>query len=181
MIDSSSPNHLTTKERRGPHHLPSGGSTGAEQTTGDFGVDRWQREGPVQCRILTFGDGTFQHDVDGFEALCLPVHNWNGDEINVVAWQEAEPQQWWLWKHVATALGERAIWQSGLNREHFRLVATPAEWVGADPMTACILDWSADPRRILCEAYSIEAPPELAKRLRANVAAQCWLPIAELK
>jgi hypothetical protein len=144
-----------------------------------FTADRWQHEGPTPRRIAECNGGLFEHHPEGFEALCLPVHDIDGDAIDIVAWQDGAPARWWLWRGAATVLGERAVWQSGLHGKPVKLVGTPADWIGADPMTACVLDWTANPRRIFAEAHSIEAPPKLAKRLRDSVAARCRLPIRE--
>jgi hypothetical protein len=73
----------------------------------------------------------------------------DGSLYDVVAWEAARPQIWWLLYGRATFLGEWCISAANRERKPMRLVATPAEYLRLEPMACCILRRDTDVRVII--------------------------------
>jgi hypothetical protein len=124
--------------------------------------------------ILVSGDRTFQPDDDGFVAALLPVEDHRGVRFDIVAWAVGNPAEWWTRWGLAEVLGESALTKADWRNEPVRLYATPERWLrSGNDMAVCILDWTANLRRILgqtpevqCESTSLKF--ELERRLHAQ-------------
>lgn len=131
-----------------------------------------QRNDGFRTRIETFSDGSFQEAPFGREAEIVPVVDRSGTQIDQLAWFACQPCSWWTRCLVGEFLGARALRAADWLGAPVRLYETPAGWrASQDPHGVCIIDWAADPRRLLCGAPSVFCETE---RLRDKLVASVW-------
>jgi hypothetical protein len=99
-------------------------------------------------------DGTWQPTAEqpdplAIEAMLYQIQESDGSLFDVVAWEAARPEIWWLRYGRATFMGEWCINAANRERKPVRLVTTPAEYLRLEPMACCILRRDADVRAII--------------------------------
>ena len=117
----------------------------------------------------------FQYADDGPWAHMIPVATAGGDVIDVVAYFPEQPRLWWLHKGTATILGEEDLSRASYYDQPILLVETPLDWLRKQS-TACIVDWTCDPRFVLRLVHEVRcSTSRLKNRLSARVS-ECTEP-----
>ena len=126
---------------------------------------------PPRIRIETFADDLFQPAPDGRLAHVLPVIDRFGNQVDLVAWFDADPFDWYRARLDAAVLGDKVLQVAELERTPVLCLETPARWhAAADPCAVCVIDWSADPRFIFGDVAAVEFESErLLKRFSQAV------------
>lgn len=99
------------------------------------------------ARVVTGEDGLWHpaaDDTKGFMAHLVRSIGVDNTILDVVAWNEEDPSQWWFMKGVGIALGLRELRRVSWTDLDLRVTATPQEWLceaslGRDSL--CILNW----------------------------------------
>ncbi len=116
----------------------------------------------IDPKIMVFGDGTFQHSLDGPRAYQIPVDDRHGQPFDIVAWFQANPSEWWTRRGLAAILGEPALLIAEGRGKPVNLYPSPAEWLHSWDITGiCILDWNANLRFALGRVPAVRCQSEM--------------------
>lgn len=111
----------------------------------------WRRR---QQPITTFSDESFQPAEAGPPATVLDVDE-GGDVVDEVAFYACDPGRWWLRYGIGIALGMDAFDKALRDGAPLRVVATPADWLGARGDALCVLDWRTNLYSLLSPARAV--------------------------
>jgi hypothetical protein len=121
------------------------------------------------------GDGSdfFQYAEGelGRLAWTFPIFVGNA-AIDVVAWERARPQRWWLLRGEALTTSYFLVADAINWGEPLRLVATPEEWIKNPTRTACLLQPATIDLYALLSGIRVECSGDLAAFLRAEMRRQ---------
>lgn len=98
-------------------------------------------------RLFEWADGSLPEATKpgfGLRALCLPVRDRDGVIVDTVAWNPADPYEWWVREDAGRWLGldhaAREMWSLD-DRRGIDLLETPSQWVKAGGRGLVVLDW----------------------------------------
>ena len=112
-------------------------------------------------------------DKDGPVADFAGAETPAGELFDIIAWLPPFAEKWWTLRGLARILGERELLTAELHGEPLKLFETPAAWRRSrDPYSACLIDWTSDPRFIFPGVSEVVCETErLSERLRQRIQA----------
>lgn len=114
--------------------------------------------GVVQAVIRD--DGTYQPG-GTVPLLVQPVFDATGDLVDIVGWRSADPSRWWLRTGLGWCLGSLSPTWDNRNAVH----ETPLDWLRAEGVGICVIDWDSDDVRWLGTCDRLIAANETVARL----------------
>ena len=126
-------------------------------------------------RIVTSAGGTYRPVPNGNYAAILPVHDLEGDLVDLVAWFPDSPRRWWLrHRDDCFILGARALEVAAYFNDPIELQGTPQMWARSGGQGACVLRWDVDLSPWFEGVKRVDCHPVVAEHLRQNFRA--WEP-----
>ena len=121
-------------------------------------------------RIAGKDDGTYSLDPHGRLAVLIPVRDRWGEIVDIVAFIQDEPEQWWRRSGDETPiLGAQALAYAAWERRPLVLWETPFQWLLKGRSGCVVLDWGVDLRPIFEDIPAINCQsPALSDRLHRN-------------
>ena len=121
-------------------------------------------------RIVTKDDGTYSVDPGGRLAVLIPVRDRWGEIVDIVAFIQDEPEQWWCRSgDELPILGARALAHAAWERQPLVLWETPLQWLLQRRSGSVVLDWGIDLRPIFEDIPAVDCQsPALSDRLHRN-------------
>ncbi len=115
-------------------------------------------------------------DDDGLEAVIVPVFD-GGVVVDLVAFQPAQPELWWVRRGETPFLGSDALERLWLN-EPLRLHRDPLGWLrgGAQPNAAVVLSWKAAATQIFAVPSIVADDYEYALEIEQHLKATRTIP-----
>ena len=121
-------------------------------------------------RIAGKDDGTYSLDPQGRLAVLIPVRDRGGEVVDIVAFIQDEPEQWWCRHGDETPiLGTGALAHATWERQPLILWETPLQWLLQRRSGSVVLDWGVDLRPVFEDIPALDCQsPALRERLRQN-------------
>ena len=121
-------------------------------------------------RIAGKNDGTYAPDPHGRLAVLIPVRDRWGEIVDIVAFIQDEPEQWWCRHGDETPiLGAQALAHAAWERQPLILWETPLQWLLQRRSGCVVLDWGVDLRPLLEDVPAVKCQSAaLRGRLQEN-------------
>ncbi|MCH9050079.1 MAG: hypothetical protein IIA72_03210 [Proteobacteria bacterium] len=121
-------------------------------------------------RIAGKNDGTYSLDPNGRLAVLTPMRDRWGEIVDIVAFIQDEPEQWWRRSGDETPiLGAPALAYAAWERQPLVLWETPLQWLLQRRSGSVVLDWGVDLRPIFEDIPAINCQSTaLSDRLHRN-------------
>ena len=121
-------------------------------------------------RIVDENDGTYSVDPHGRLAALIPVRDRWGELVDIVAFIQDEPEQWWCrYGDETPILGAKALAYAAWERQPLVLWETPLQWLLQHRSGSVVLDWGADLRTIFEDIPAVNCQSTaLSDRLQRN-------------
>ena len=121
-------------------------------------------------RIRTSNDGRYAADPEGKLAVLVPVRDRWGEIVDIVAFIQDEPEQWWCRSgDELPILGAAALARAAWERQALVLWETPFEWLKHRRSGCCVVDWGCDLRPLFEDVPEIRCQSTaLRDRLQEN-------------
>ena len=121
-------------------------------------------------RIAGKDDGTYSPDPHGRLAVLIPVRDRWGEIVDIVAFIQDEPEQWYCRSGDETPiLGAQALAEAAWDHRPLVLWETPIQWLLQRRSGSVVLDWGVDLRPIFEDIPAVDCQsPALSDRLQQN-------------